>query len=197
MKANKLKTLLTDGTLIIAMFVFSIVACNENKPEDTKEVAEEQNEEKFETNKSENDAEFLVDAAEINMMEIQLGQLASSKAVAQDVKDLGKMMETEHSKSLDELKALAAKKSVSLPATMTDEGQDHYKKLSEKTGNDFDKEFCDMMVKGHKDAIDKFEKASTGAQDSEIKEWATATLPALRNHLDHATQCQDKAKNNK
>ena len=196
MKANKVKALFNRNSIFIAMIVMMVSACSQ-QPEDTKEVAEDRNDEKFETNKSEKDAQFLVNAAEINLMEIQLGQLAASKATAQDVKDLGTMMETEHSKSLEDLKALAAKKSVSLPTSATEDGQDHYKKLADKTGNDFDKDFCDMMVDGHKNAIEKFEKASTDSEDAEIKEWATATLPALRNHLDHALTCQEKAKNNK
>jgi putative membrane protein len=197
MKANKVKTLLQGSTLFTAVILMIFVACNQQRPEDTKDTAEDRNDAKFDENKNEKDAKFLVDAAEIDLMEIQLGQLASTKATAADVKDLGKMMEEQHSKSLDNLKALAAKKTVSLPTSITDDGQDHYKKLADKNGNDFDKEFCDMMVDGHKDAISKFEKASTESNDAEIKDWAAATLPTLRNHLDHALTCQEKVKNNK
>lgn len=65
-----------------------------------------------------------------------------------------------------------------------------YKKLNDKSRNDFDKAYCEMMVSGHKDAIALFEKASTEATDSDIKAWAAATLPTLRAHLDHALTCQ-------
>ena len=58
--------------------------------------------------------------------------------------------------------------------------------------SDFDKEYCDMMVKGHKDAIDKFEKAINDASDPDIKAWASSMLPALRIHLDHSLTCQKK-----
>jgi hypothetical protein len=36
-----------------------------------------------------------------------------------------------------------------------------------------------MMVSGHKDAIATFEKASTDCKGTDIKNWATATLPEL------------------
>jgi hypothetical protein len=36
-----------------------------------------------------------------------------------------------------------------------------------------------MMVSGHKDAIATFEKASTDCNETDIKNWATATLPEL------------------
>jgi putative membrane protein len=190
---KKIKALITDGTMMIFAVMLTVIACNQ-RPEDTKDTAEEHNEAKFDDKSTEKDAQFLVEAAAINLNEIQLGQLAGTNATMQEVKDLGKMMEDEHNKKLEELKALAAKKTVTIPVSATEQGQDDYKKLSEKTGNDFDKEFCDMMVKGHKDAIDKFEKASSECNDAEIKEWATATLPALRNHLDHALTCQEKMK---
>ena len=60
--------------------------------------------------------------------------------------------------------------------------------------NDFDKEYCDMMVKGHKDAIDMFEKAVNECEDSDIKSWASSMLPGLRTHLEHAMTCDDKMK---
>ena len=53
-----------------------------------------------------------------------------------------------------------------------------------KAESDFDKEYVNMMISGHKDAIDKFEKASTDAADSEIRSWAASMLTVLRQHLD-------------
>jgi putative membrane protein len=189
---QNIKNQTLNGLLAFAL-VFSLGACNNPKKEDPKDVAEEHNDSKFD-NKNEKDAQFLVDAAEINLKEIQLGQLAQTNAQTADVKDLGKMMEEQHTKTMNELKDLAAKKMVTVPTTLTDDGQDDYKKLADKKAKDFDKDYCDMMVKGHKDAIDKFEKASTECNDADIKEWASMTLPALRNHLDHALACQDKLK---
>lgn len=176
---------------LVLMLVFS--SCSSNtKPEDTKEVASEHNEAKFDNVKAEDDAKFLVSAAEINLEEIQLGQLAQSKGTIAEVKDLGKMMESEHNKALIDLKALADKKQITIPTTITDDGQQSYKKLDDKKGNEFNKAYCDMMVDGHKDAIEKFEKASMDAADPDIKEWAATMLPALRTHLDNAINCQKK-----
>jgi putative membrane protein len=176
-------------------FIFGASACNNTpKAEDSKEVAEEHNEAKFDDNKKEKDAEFLVDAAEISLEEIQLGQLAQSRSKNTDVIALGKMMETEHTKSFNELKGLAEKKQITIPASLTEDGQEAFKKLNDKTGNDFDKEYCSMMIKGHKDAIDKFEKASRDSEDTDIRTWAGMMLPGLRTHLDHAETCQKTVK---
>ncbi len=186
-----------------ALYAFTIISlslgimsCNNApKTEDSKEVAEDQNEAKFDENKQEKDASFLVEAAEINMEEIQLGQLAQERSKNADVKALGKMMENEHTKALSDLKALAEKKQVALPATLTEDGQDAFKKLNDKSGKDFDKEYCNMMVDGHEKAIRKFEKASEDANDADIKAWASGMMPALNTHLEHAKQCKEKCDN--
>jgi putative membrane protein len=183
------KTLLFRTTLIIAVIV-GVLSCANKKPEDTKEIAEESNDAKFDKKSSERDAQFLVNAAEINMEEISLGKLAQQKSSMSHVKELGKMMEVEHSKSMISLTALAQTKMISLPSSATNDAMDAYKKLNDKSVNDFGKAYSSMMVKGHKDAIALFEKASTDCTDLDIRNWATEMLPALRQHLDHSMMCQ-------
>lgn len=184
------------GAMLIATFITIILlfaSCSNNqKPEDTKDVAEEHNEAKFDNNNQEMDAQFLVNAAEINLEEIQLGQLAQQIGRTTHVKELGRMMEKSHSKALLDLTALAKSKMITIPGSPTDHAQDAYKTLNEKSGNDFDKAYVDMMVSGHKDAIAAFEKASHDCNDTDIKNWASASLPDLRAHLDHSIDCQKK-----
>lgn len=184
--------------LLQATFVFAAIigmsSCTGNKTEDTKEVAEEKNEQKFEESKNEKDAQFLVNAAEISFEEIALGQLAQKKGSTSHVKELGKMMENEHTKSLADLKDLAKTKSVSLPTSQTETGLEAYEKLNKKSGKEFGETYSDMMVKGHQEAIALFEKAATECTDSDIKAWALATIPALKTHLEHALVCQKECK---
>jgi putative membrane protein len=42
------------------------------------------------------------------------------------------------------------------------------------------------MVADHEKDVAEFEKASTSAQDSDVKAWAAKTLPTLREHLEQA-----------
>jgi putative membrane protein len=183
--------------MLLLTFAFTLLfisSCTDTRqPDDTKEIAEDQNEEKFDNNKQEKDAQFLVNAAEINLEEIQLGQLAQQKGTSAHVKELGKMMEDGHSKTLGDLTALAQSKMITIPNAPTENAQDAYNNLNAKSGSDFDKAFSDRMVEGHKDAIDIFEKASENCSDTDIKNWATATLPALRGHLEHSIDCQKKS----
>lgn len=186
------KTLL--GAAVVALS-FGMQSCkNEPKQEDTKEVAEDENEAKFDdvNEEKEKDSDYLVAAAEVDMKEIELGKLAQTKSTNADVKALGKMMVDAHTKSLAELKATAATKNITLPASLTEKGQDAFKDLNDKNGHDFDKAYADKMVDGHEKMIEKMEKASEKAEDADIRMWAANMLPVLRMHLDHAKITKEK-----
>ncbi len=188
---NLIKTTRQIIYLTFCSIILSITSCgNDSKPEDTKEVAEEHNDAKFDKKSQEKDAQFLVNAAEINLQEIKLGELAQEQGKASHIKELGKMMEEAHTKSLAELIALAKAKTITIPTSPSNDAMDAYKKLDTKSGNDFDKMYTDMMVNGHKDAINAFEKASENCEDTDIKNWASTMLPNLRKHLDHSLKCQ-------
>lgn len=183
------KILLVGKTFLAAgLIMLSLNSCkNETKQEDPKEVAEDANEEKFDTiNNKEDDSEFLVDQAEINLAEIEIGKLAQTKSTNPEVKKFGKMLVDEHTKSASEVSALAKAKNFTLPTSITEDGKEEYKKLNEKSGLDFDKKFADMMIDGHEKAIDKLKKASEKATDQDVKLWASNNIAGLTAHLEHA-----------
>ncbi len=180
-------------TFAILIVLVAIISCdNHGKMEDTKKIAEEHNDFKFDNTNREKDAQFFVNAAEINLEEIQLGQLAQQRSKMDDVKQLGKMMEDAHLKSLNELIVLSNRKSITIPTSLTDNAKEAYNKLTNTLDVDFDKEYCNMMVTGHRKAIEIFDKASTESTDTDIKAWATSMLVNLHSHLDYAISCQIK-----
>lgn len=183
--------------MCIAATLFLASSCSDNKTVDSKEVAEQQNIAKVSPNDqaivvidNDNDAEFLMEAAEMQLEKINLGKLAQQKGSSASVKELGKMMQEDHTKVLTELKALAQSKSVSIPTSITEDSKDAYKNLADKTGNDFGKAYSDMMVEHHEDAIELFEKASTQSKDPNVRSWASQKLPSLKAHLQHAETCK-------
>lgn len=182
------------GAAVVTMSM-GTVSCKNDKQEDPAEVAEDQNEEKFDDTANENledDSEYVLTAAEVDMKEIELGKLAQQKGMSADVKAFGKMMVDQHTASSAITKALAAKKNISLPMAPTDKVKEAIEELNTKTGKDFDEAYVDMMVDGHEATINKIEKASENAKDEEIRMWAANMLPTLRTHLDHAKQLDDK-----
>lgn len=185
-----MKKLLLAGKVILGagLIIIFLNSCkNETKQEDPKEVAEDNNEAKFDSiENKKDDSEFLVDQAEINLAEIEIGKLAQIKSTNAEVKNFGKMLVDEHTKSASEVSALAKTKNFSLPTSLTEEGQEEYNKLNEKSGVDFDKKFADMMIDGHEKAIDKLRKAAEDAKDQDVKVWASNNIAGLTAHLEHA-----------
>jgi putative membrane protein len=143
---------------------------------------------------SKEDAKFLVDAAAGGMEEVQLGQLAQQKAMAQDVKAFGAMMERDHSKAGDRLTALAKDKNIVLPPSLSPDMQKMTDNLLKKNGSSFDKDYISMMVDDHKKDIKEFENESKNGADADIRAFADSSLHMLRKHLDSAESCNKRIK---
>lgn len=179
------------NAILLTATVFTLASCNDaSKANDTKKVAEEHNDAKFNTAEKEKDAQFLVNAAETNLETIQLAQLAQTNSTTTEVKTLAKMLQEEHTKSLNDLTALAKTKLITIPTASTDKAQAAYKSLSGKSKKNFDVEYCKTVIDRHKDAVAAFEKKSMESTDADIKQWATTMLPVLRTHLDQAITCE-------
>ena len=200
------------STLLVGGVFFTATSCTENKVNDSRDVAEKENMANQATDyrtgnnrnlenkpvmviNNDDDAQFLMDAAEMQLENISLGNLAQQKGSSEHVRALGKMMVEENSKSLNELKALAQTKSIAIPSSATEDSNDFYKKLNEKNGNDFSKTYSKRMVDQHEDAIDLYEKAVKDTEDPQIKAFATEKLVSLRTQLKKAEDCREKSNN--
>ncbi len=187
----------------IALFLISIMAmltlsCNEkDRMVNATDIPSEPHQDATAMNINEPDAQFLKEAADVNMEEIKLGELAQKNTTTPEIIALGKMMFDEHTKSLMEVKELAEKKHISLPNETNPTAEGDYQKLVDKKNHDFDKNYTDLMVTGHKQTIDKFENESRKGQDDDIKKWAAATLPVLNIHLSHSITSKEKCESMK
>jgi putative membrane protein len=138
------------------------------------------------------DKEFITKAAQGGMAEVELGQLALKQASSDDVKQFAQKMVDDHSKANDELKGLAASKSVTLPTDTGKENKAMMDKLAKLSGADFDREYMKHMVKDHNTDVALFEKQAKSGKDAETKAWAEKTLPTLREHQTMARNIAEK-----
>ena len=182
------------ASLLLFATFFLCSSCSKNKPDDSKEVAEEQNEEKFDTTNLESDTEFAVSAADAGILEVQLGTLALTKATSSIVKQFAQTMIDDHTKANEELKALSESKNITLPTILSEKHQKRVSNLEEKWGSDFDKEYSDLMVKDHKDVVDMFKKAADKCNDGELKAWAAGKIYTLEHHLNMAENVKEQVK---
>ena len=190
------KLIFLNEIMILTFFsagILFFVSCNQNqRSEDTKDLAEERNEAKFNENEQQEDAQFLVNASENNLKQIRLGRLAQQRGKTTHVVELGKRMEDSHTKSQRDLQALAQRKNITIPTSQTHDSRDAYEDLNDKSDNDFDEAYANRMVRANKDAISTFENASSDSHDRDIQNWARSQLQNLRTQLDHSIDCQKK-----
>jgi len=192
---HPITTMKTMKILSLALFLISslmLYTCSPKDSGDSKDLAEEQNEEKFDDKKTENDAEFVVDAADGGMLEVQLAELAMKTSTSEEVKNYAKMILTDHSKTNTELKTIAEKKNITLPIAMSDKNQKRYDDLADKTGEDFDKAYCKLMVDDHQEDIKEFKKQADDGTDPELKSWASEKVATLEHHLVTAEEMESK-----
>lgn len=137
------------------------------------------------------DRDFMMKAAESNLFEVKAGEMASGKAAADSVRHYGHHMVTDHGMATMELKALAQKKMVMLPETLSAAKQMKLDSLAMLTGMTFDSVYMAMMVVSHVETIDQFNLETTLGQDPDVKSFAAGKLPVLHHHLDEAIKLKE------
>jgi putative membrane protein len=103
------------------------------------------------------DQTFVNDVAGMNMAEVDLSRLAAEKSATPDVKKFARMLVDEHTAAGDKLKTLASEQSIDVPAQLDDKDRDRHDKLAQEHGIDFDRDYIDAMIDGHKDLLNKLE----------------------------------------
>lgn len=127
--------------------------------------------------------DFVKEAAVSDMFEVEAGKLAQSKG--QKTKDFGAMLVKDHSATTAELKSLVSggKVKAQMPTELDSSHKSKLDKLQKLQGADFDKQFADDNVSGHKDDVSLFERYSKGGDNADLKGFAAKTLPTLQAHL--------------
>jgi putative membrane protein len=129
--------------------------------------------------------EFVTKVAVSDMFEIQSSKLASQKGNA-DVKAFAERMIKDHTKTSGELKAMVGKAKAKLPTALDAEHQKKLDQLQKLTGDELNAAYASLQVQAHEEAVKLFEAYSGSGEDADLKAWAAKTLPALKEHLQHA-----------
>lgn len=140
------------------------------------------------------DQTFVTTVGQVGMFEVKSGELAESKSSNADVKKFGHHMIEDHTRLGDELKKLAASNGFTFPADMGPANRKALDGLAAKKGKAFDQAYASVMVSGHEGAVQLFENTAKTAQDPELKAWAAATLPVIKDHLKMARELAEKVK---
>jgi len=132
---------------------------------------------------AEADQRFIRDAQAGGAFEVSSGQKALLKANDPQVKTIAQHMVDDHTKANQQLNNLANRKGLPDTAGMNASQIDMLSQLDRSNGADFDRLYLSQQTSAHQDTIAKFESAAANAKDKDVRDFASATLPTLRDHL--------------
>jgi putative membrane protein len=139
------------------------------------------------------DQDFVTFAAETDMTEAHLGQLAANQAASQGVKDFGQMLVTDHTNDYQQVSMVASKAGLTVPKGLDAKHEKMVAPFEKLKGAAFDRQFVREMVAGHTKAIAEYKREAQEAQSADVKAYASQTLPTLQKHLE-AAQALEKTK---
>lgn len=148
--------------------------------------------------------EFVNRMGVAGLAEVELGKLASDRAMDADVKAFAQMMVRDHSRANDELSKIASQLNIQVPTELDPNHRELAERLSKVKGAEFDREYMAAMVKGHEDIAGLLRSFTSSDRpigtsgrargEQSLMEWAMKMMPTVERHLERARQIQQKLK---
>ena len=133
------------------------------------------------------DAEFVRKALEGGREEVQNAQLALQHAQRAETRSAASMMLEDHQRANQQLEQLAQRKGLSTSessSSATAQGDEARSGSSTAGGGDFDSRFITQEISHHRDSIALFRQQASSGSDSDLRQFATDSLPKLEHHLE-------------
>lgn len=133
------------------------------------------------------DRAWMEEAAQADAAEIAAGKLAAAASGNAQIRAYAEKMVADHSKNIADLRAIAERKGITLPAEPDPAHRKALDRLQKSKGPQFDRQYIhDAGVLDHKAAIKLFKNGSANLVDADIKAFAQNNLPAVQGHYDMA-----------
>jgi predicted outer membrane protein len=133
---------------------------------------------------SEQDTQYLQALHQVNLTEIELGNLAQEKGENQQVKDLGAQFVTDHTQLDQTVQSTAQQLNVQLPDAPTADQQQIIDRLSKLSGTEFDREWVTVELASHVQAIQATQTEISQGSEQSVVQLAQNALPVLQAHYD-------------
>ena len=131
---------------------------------------------------------FVTSTASGGMLEVKLGEYAAEHAEDASLKEFARQMVADHGRANQSLEAAAKAQKLTFPDAMLKDHQDVYENLTKLTGVEFDRAYVRAMVEGHEQTAAAMQAEIARAPQTQVGQWASATLPTVQAHLEHAKQ---------
>jgi putative membrane protein len=132
---------------------------------------------------SDADKAFVAKVSQGGMYEVELGKLAETKGVAQDIKDSGNTETHDHMLVGDKLKSIMEANGMSFPTALNAEMQARLDKMNALSADQFDAAYIADMKKIHDADGAAFAKEAKSGTNPDLKAFAAETHRIVERHL--------------
>ncbi len=157
-------------------------AIQPNRPLDRTNPTDQPATQPNQSGRSATDRAFMLQAAQGNLAEVALSQLALQRSASNDVKQYAQQMVQDHTQANARLSQLAQQKGVSLPTQTDTKHQALRAQLQKLSGRSFDRAYMQAMETDHARTVALFQNQATQGQDPDLKAFAANLLPTLQQH---------------
>jgi putative membrane protein len=144
---------------------------------------------------SRQDKTFAVEATYSNLAEIEMGRLAQSKAVSEDVIQFAETMVKEHTAALQELRSISDEQGIEIPDTLSMQHKRIQDELAAYEGEAFDSAYMHQQIQAHQQAERLFQRETDIDSHPGYATYAKTTLEHVQSHLARAREIVDAGKN--
>lgn len=130
------------------------------------------------------DRNFLIQAAQGGMAEVQMAQLALKKTNNPKVRDFAQMMVKDHSDLNARLTPMATQMGVSLPTQMSSADAGALSRLSRQSGSTFDRNFMVSQRNAHSKTLALFQDAGAQADNLNLRNFFAQNAETIAMHLE-------------
>lgn len=164
--------------MLAVLFIASFTACEDEDVSTTNEVTAQ-------------DSSFVINATYSNLAEIEMGELAVSRASHDSLRTFGERMVAKHTTAQQQLAAIATDRGIAIPDTLNNAHFVLYQQLSALGGAAFDSAYISSQVTAHQQAQQMYEAQIEQGQNTQLIDYASSILSTIIIHLERATELRD------
>jgi putative membrane protein len=188
--------------LLLSLSLILVTGCNQQRGNEPKNTADNNTSSRIDTNNeaktstggpvSTSDQQFVTEAANGGMKEVELSTYVAQQTKNQDVKQLAERIAQDHTNANQELKTAAQQDNAQMPASIDEKSVQELNQFKKMSGSKLDRMYVQHMIEDHQKDIAKFQQQANSGMSAQVKAFAQKTLPTLQEHLQMAQQTQSK-----
>lgn len=125
---------------------------------------------------------FVTNAIVGGLYEVEAGRIAAQRSTNRAVRALGERMVTDHTQAGEELKPIATRLNLAVPAALDQRHQGLIDNLRGATDQDFDRVYLQQQEAAHNETASLLSTYERVGGQADLKAWARKTLAVVQGH---------------